>query len=351
MKPSKSFALMCAAALAGLPACSAAPPDETPTPEQGGVPRVRHKVLVVHSYDSQYEWVKGLQRGIDQVAFENPDMHFETYFMDTKRKDSKEWMKKAGEIAMEIVQEWQPEVVLTSDDNAQEFFAKKLIGHPKIKVVFCGVNAEPEDYNFPAANVTGILQRPPFVESLARLTEVAPKAKRLAVVMDSSTTADGALKFFKSVDKKHRVVEWAQPETRKEWEKTIKRLNKHVDAVGFYSYQTVKDEDGKPVDPRELMRWTIEHLEIPTFSPKTNAIDDGALVGVAESAFENGAKAARWSAEIARGKPVSDFPITAAVKGQSMINLETVQSLELEVSPKTLQSFDVRVGAADLEAK
>lgn len=335
-------------ALTSLSACSSPEPQATP---EEAMPRVRHKVLVVHSYHSQYEWVKGLQRGIDQVASENPDMQFETYFMDTKRKDSKEWMKEAGQIALEIVDEWQPEVVLTSDDNAQEYFAMKLIDHPTIKVVFCGVNAEAEDYHFPAANVTGILQRPPFAESLARLTEVAPKAKRLAVIMDDSTTADGAIKYFKSVDKAHRVVEWAQPKTRKEWEATILRFNEQMDAVGFYSYQTVKDENGKVVEPRELLQWTIAHLQIPTFSPKTNAIDDGALVGVAESAFENGAKAARWSAEIARGKPVRDFPVTAAVRGQSMINLETAQSLRIALENRTVKSFDVRVGNSEGEGK
>src|SRR4030042_6198543 len=117
--------------------------------------------------------------------------------MDTKRKTNVEWKREAGQSAKQVVAEWRPDVVIAADDNAQEFFAKDFAGQATPQVVFCGVNAKPEEYGYPASNITGVLERPHFDASLELLRKARPDAKRIAIVSEDSETSSGALKFLR----------------------------------------------------------------------------------------------------------------------------------------------------------
>lgn len=44
------------------------------------------------------------------------------------------------------------------DDNACELVGKKYI-NKTLPLVFCGMNGEPENYGFPAENITGVVER------------------------------------------------------------------------------------------------------------------------------------------------------------------------------------------------
>ena len=70
-----------------------------------------------------------------------------------------------GKEALTLVKEWRPDAVITSDDNAQEYFATKL-RNTSTPVIFCGVNADPSKYGFPARNVSGIIERSSLHRSL-----------------------------------------------------------------------------------------------------------------------------------------------------------------------------------------
>lgn len=323
-------------------ACQA-PSAPEPTPVASAPAKDKARILIVHSYSSDFEWTAGIQRGIERALSGADDIEWEVYFMDTKRRSSPEERKAAGELALAITEEWKPDVVLTTDDNAQGDFAKHLAGRQDVSVVFCGVNAEAEAYGFPASNVTGILQRPPVDRSVALLDEHVPGRRRLAMLADASPTADGAIAWIKKQSSAGRFKAWEQPKTFRAWKKAVRRLNKKADAVGFYTYHTVKDDEGKPVPASEVIAWTMDNLKIPSFSLLTFAIDDGALIGYVESAYENGLKSGKWALDLARGKSIEDMPMTAAVKGQTMINLGTAAKFGIEVPAAALEGFDVKV--------
>jgi basic membrane lipoprotein Med (substrate-binding protein (PBP1-ABC) superfamily) len=114
------------------------------------------KVLVVRSYHADYDWCAGIGSAIAETL-SAADIEYKTFYMDTKRKSTNDWKVESGQLADQELKAYQADVVITVDDNAQEFFAKAHAGDPNVSVVFCGVNADIEKYDFPAANVTGIL--------------------------------------------------------------------------------------------------------------------------------------------------------------------------------------------------
>ena len=60
----------------------------------------------------------------------------------------------------QAIDRWQPDVVIAVDDDAQEFVTRHYVNHPRIRIVFAGVNGGIEPYGFVgAANVAGIFER------------------------------------------------------------------------------------------------------------------------------------------------------------------------------------------------
>lgn len=307
------------------------------------------RILVVHSYHARFEWTSGIQRGIERALSQVPNLEIGVFYMDTKRKPSMKHKEWAGQLALDMTEEWKPDVVITSDDNAQVHYAKHLVGKENVKIIFCGVNAHPGTYNFPASNVTGILERTKFDESLDFLSKLYPRAHRIALIGDASPTSDAGLKLSMDSKNASRVILVKQPRTFKEWKRVVKRINRTADALVMYTYHTLINEAGNSEDPKKVLSWTVDNSDIPTVSLFSFGIDDGALLGYVNSSYETGLKAGQWALGLLEGKSISDYHITSEVKGQTMLNLETARRLNLEVSSEFLKNVDVRIEGASTD--
>ncbi|MFH1420201.1 MAG: ABC transporter substrate binding protein [Planctomycetota bacterium] len=322
------------------------PPESAPREQALVQEEDSGNVLLVHSYHREYEWVAGISRGV-QRALENTDVELETYYMDTKRRTEAAWKQESGQSALKTVETWQPDVVIAVDDNAQQYFARHLIGKNKPKVVFCGVNAEAADYGYPAANATGILERPHYRETLALLSKIKPDVRRIAVITDNSPTSAGALKYMRAQEIALDVVAWETPGTFKEWQQQIQAAQDRADAIVTYMYHTVAQEDTKQsMTPSEVMAWSVANSRIPLVGMFSFAVDDGMLCGAVESAVEHGVEAGRITQQILAGVPPSEIPIVTATQGQTMLNLDTARKLGIVVPPSVIESVDIVIGEA-----
>ena len=291
------------------------------------------KVLLVHSYHKGYAWVDAITAGV-QEGLEGSEAQLEIFYMDTKQKTSEEWKKEAGQMAKERVDIFKPDVVITSDDNAQEYFARDYAGKDSPQFVFCGVNAEASKYGFPASNVTGILERPYFIESLNLLKAADKGVKTISVISDDSPTSSAIYDYIKGLESKSpvKIVSFDQPSTFDQWQALITEYQDSVDAIAIVLYHTVKETiDGDSMEPKEVMAWTRANNEKPTVSVVDFAVEDGVLCGVVESGEEHGLEAALISKQILEGKKASDFPIKTARRGSVMFNMKTAEKLGIKI--------------------
>jgi len=302
------------------------------------------KVLLVHSYHTGYPWVDAITRGV-RMALSGSNIDLEIYYMDTKRNTSEEWKVESGNNAMQVVRDWEPDVIIAADDNAQKYFAVNYIGMEKPQIVFCGVNAEPEAYGYPASNVTGILERPHFNESLDLLNEIMPGVENIAIISDDSPTSQGALSYMRAEDTELNVVSTATPSTFQDWQDEVRRVQDLADAIAIYMYHTVKPADGmESMDPKEVMVWTVENSNIPIVGFFVFAVDDGALCGFLESGAEQGMRAGEITLQIIGGMAPGDMPVVTALEGQSMLNVATATRLGLNVPDAMVDSIDIVLG-------
>lgn len=307
----------------------------------------KNKILVVHSYHPEYEWVSTVSRGIKRIFENEENIRLETVYMDTKRKTSQEWKQQVGERVQKVIANWQPDVLITVDDNAQEYVGKYYAGKERPYVVFCGVNRSAERYGYPASNVTGVLERPNFKATIDFLQEIMPEVKKIAVISDHSPTSQGAIKYIKekAPEVKVKIIAYDLPVTFKEWKACINSYQDKAQAILLYTCHTIKQaQQEDSLASETVMSWTAEHSQIPLVSLLTFIVDNGALCGVLESGLEQGYQAAKMARELLKGKDIKALPIKTPKKGLIMFNNKSARRWNVEIQDEIKEKIDILVG-------
>ncbi len=308
-----------------------------PTAVSGaGAPK---KVLLLQSYHKEYPWVAAITKGVKK-AFEGADCEIAVHYMDTQRNSSHEFKLAAGRLACEKIDSWMPDVVIACDDNSQIFVTRKYAGKRPF-FVFCGVNSDPGDYGFPASNVTGVLESPHYVESIAFLKEICGNVKRMTVISDRTPTSVGALEFMRRQSVAVTVERYYLSEYIEVWQELVREANKTDSALAVYLYHTVMDADQvESIPPARVMSLTKEICKIPTVGFFEFAIEDGILCGVVESGEEHGYQAGLMARELLDGKDIRTMPIKTALKGRRMLNMSAARALRIDVPSHVLKTVD-----------
>ncbi len=285
------------------------------------------RVLVVHSYHEQFTWAMEINKTIT-AEFEGEDVELKVFFMDTKRNPAEQSKQQAGRQAGDLVRKFKPKVVITVDDNAQTYFAMSFVDNSPVQFVFCGVNAGPEKYGYPASNVTGILERTYPAQSLKVLKTLMPAVQGVAVVTDDSATSEimrpRITERLATLKSEISLIRFAMPKTFNVWKEEILNLerNPKVDVLLIPLYHTVRDDgDMTSLIPKEVIQWTLANVRIPVIGTGIHMIEDGGLLAVTVDPREHGRVASQMAKAILAGKTAADIPMRTNKDGFVMVNL------------------------------
>jgi len=292
------------------------------------------KVLLLHSYHAEYPWVASITKGV-RDALEGENVVLQIFYMDTKRKTSQDWKVQSGKLAKDMIEKWKPDVVIAADDNAQIFVTQKYAGN-KPYFVFCGVNGEPSDYGLPASNVTGVIERPHFKESVEYLQKIIPNIRKIAVISDDGPTSIGALEFMNNQNLAVKILDYHLIGDFNTWQKRVTEYNIDADALCIYMYHTVREKGNTlSMSPKEVMNWTQANCTIPTIGFFDFSIEDGMFCGVVESGEEHGYEAAKMAVSLLKGVSIESLPVKTAEQGIPMVNLDIAKGLNI-IIPKDI---------------
>jgi ABC-type uncharacterized transport system substrate-binding protein len=308
----------------------------TTTPHQHAAGK---RVLLVHSYHPGYPWVDTVTRGVQEVA-DNHRIRLQIEYMDTKRHTDEQFKIESGNRMKAKVAEYRPDLVVAVDDDAQQFFAKSYVSR-SLPVVFTGVDADPSKYGYPAANVTGVIERPHFKESLA-LARQLRSFKRIAVMSCRDSTSIAALGFMKQEQLDVEVAEWLLVDDFDQWKGAVERLNAEVEAIVIRSYQAVKKPGSATnVDPKEVVAWTSTNARVPTIAFHDFEIMEGLLVGVVKSGEAYGRQTMDCAVQILLGASPRDIPVSRAKLGTKMVNRDTAGRLGITLPSEVLTGVNL----------
>jgi len=290
------------------------------------------KVLFVNSYHEGYEWSDGVETGF-QKALEGTGVDLKFVRMDTKNNPGDEFGQNAGVQANAEIETFRPDVVIAVDDNAQKYLIVPYLRDKELPVVFAGVNWDASIYQYPAKNVTGMVEVELPAQLVDHLKNFA-KGERLGyLTVDSETERKVAQiyndRFFEGQMKEYWV------DTIDEFEDQFLKAQDEVDIL-FIGNNAGIDR----WDQAEVEAFILENTSIPT-----GTINDWmapyVLVALAKSAEEQGEWSAQAALRILDGTPVSEIPVTENKKGELILNLNIAEKLDVVFSPSLLRNAEV----------
>jgi ABC-type uncharacterized transport system substrate-binding protein len=301
------------------------------------------RILHVMSYHSPWRWTDGqfdgFKAGLGDVAAE-----FLVFQLDTKRWSSAEQKAERGKAARSLVDEWKPDLIYASDDDAQDLVTRHYLDTP-IKLVFSGVNKSPGHYGFDRArNVTGVIEHEHFAESVRLLKSIVPSIKRLVVVLDDAAMWEPVVARMKAAPLPEGVsiVGWETIKTYADYKARIAAYPRIADGIALVGIFNFKDSAGKNVPYQEVLRWTAENSTLPDLGFWIDRVHFGTLAAVTVSEREQGLAAGKLARAILRdGKAPHALPMLPTSKGLPVISLARAKKLGITVRSEQLLSAEV----------
>lgn len=301
------------------------------------------RILHVMSYHSPWRWTDGQFDGFKAGLGDVP-AEYRVFQLDTKRWSSSEQKAERGKLARDLVEAWKPDLIYTSDDDAQDLVTKHYLNTP-IKNVFSGVNKSPEHYGFDKANnITGVIEHEHFAESVRLLKNIVPSLKRLVVVLDDDAMWQPVVARMKAaaLPAGVSIVGWETIKTYADYKARVAAYPNVADGIALIGIFNFKDAAGKNVPYQEVLRWTAENSTLPDLGFWIDRVHYGTLVAVTVSEREQGLAAGKLARTIlSDGKSPSTLPMLPTSKGLPVISLARAQKLGITVRSEQLLSAEV----------
>jgi ABC-type uncharacterized transport system substrate-binding protein len=302
-----------------------------------------YRILHVMSYHSPWRWTDGQLDGFRTGLGDLP-ADIRVFQLDTKRQSDAVRKAQRGKEARALIDAWKPDLVYTTDDDAQDLVTRHYL-NTRLPLVFSGVNKAPSVYGFDkAANVSGVIEHEHFAESVRLLKSLVPSLHRLVVVLDNAEMWAPVVARMKAdtLPDGVSVVAWETPRTFSEFKARMAAYPAIADGVALIGIFSFKDESGRNVPYQDVLRWTAENSTLPDLGFWVDRVHHGTLVAVTVSEREQGLAAGRIAREILRdGRTPSTLPIRPTTKGLPVISLARAKKLGLRVRSEQLLASEV----------
>lgn len=297
------------------------------------------KILYIASYHvDKGEWTAGIKAGIDSVINRRSDIILKTHNMDTRLTKSEEKKKQAALAAKKEIETWQPDIVITSDDNAAKYLLEPYFKNSNLPFVFCGLNWDATIYGLPYKNTTGMVEVQLIQEIIDHLAPYS-QGKRIGALRGDTLTNKKEQKHFEDQLGVSMVSRYVN--NLSEWKTSYLELQQEVDMLVFGSLRAL-DTQNVPMDT--IAQFVLENTRVPTaaFDEFMQSI---ALVTLSTIPEEQGQWAAEQALNILAGVSPSEIPIVQNKKAKRILNMKIARLLGITFPLDVLQSSHLVSGA------
>jgi TRAP-type transport system periplasmic protein len=262
-----------------------------------------HKVLYINSYHQGYAPSDEMMLGIEE-GLKGKGVALETYFMDTKRNGSPEHAQKVVRELLLKIGEFQPDLLLVSDDNAVKELVVPHFREGPLPVLFCGVNWSAEEYGLPTPHVSGMLEVLPLPELMDTLLAYYPGARKLTILSENTLSEEknklllDTLFRSRGLQPDYRLVN-----TFAEWKEAFKQANQTADLIYLPTNGAIKGWNDQ-----EAVAFIEAHLARPVVSCDAFMMQFSVL-GFTKRAREQGDWTAARALEVLQGREVAGIPL------------------------------------------
>lgn len=283
----------------------------------------KHKILYVDSYHAEYPWSAGITSSIKKVLATRADIDLKITHMDTKRNISENFKKEAALKVKKLIEEWHPDIVIASDDNASKYLVAPYYKNSDLPFVFCGINGSAKPYGFPTRNITGMIEVALVQEGVAALRNLTPKNRRIGYIAADVTSTHQILDYGRTVvdipaERVHLV------KTLKQWEAAYLQLQTTADILLVGPRHGIPDWNEE-----EVVAFIADNSRIPSVS-FYNYMYQYSLLSFSTLAEEQGDYAAKTALAILDGENPANIPIVRNHKAKILLNMKLAKKMGIK---------------------
>jgi len=291
-------------------------------PYHAGAQGSPKEVLVLHSYQNDYEWTRLINQGINEELEEARDLscQVKSEFLDAKRAwDEGRAEAFAGYLSRRY-SGFPPDLVLVSDNDAFEFMLEHGDGiFGPVPWIFIGVN------DFSATSiarvrnrVTGVVERIDYESTLRLILELFPETREVKVLSDRTTTGPKTLhELLMTAESMHFPLPITSfPDVP--FREVLRTAVGLPDTTAVFLLAYARDGAGEVLSARDVASRVGAAASGPVFAIWDFFLGHGIVGGALTSGLDQGREAGRMALRILGGEspgaiPVSDVPATPVV--------------------------------------
>ncbi len=291
-------------------------------------PAMAAKCLYVSSYHQGYAWSDGVERGLRKALEGHCEIR--QFDMDTKRNKGEANARQAAQDALEIISDWQPDVLITSDDNAARYLVMPNFRETKLPVVFCGVNWTADEYGFPYSNVTGIVEVAPVKPMLTEAIKSMGGSRQAWYIGAATPTEEkNARRFRQAASEAGLDITVRLAETVDDWLRAYSDAQQNAGLLIVGSSSGIPD--WKPADITSAISVKTKILSVTNHE----WMMPYAILGYTKIPEEHGEWAGYAAVNILKGANPADIPIVTNRKWDLWLNTGLLEVSGIEL-PRTL---------------
>jgi len=267
-----------------------------------GVAQADSKCLHIMSYHKGYEWNDGIEEGVERTLSGKCELR--KFYMDSKRNTSPDYIQKMALKGRALIEQYKPDVVIVSDDNASRYLVKPYYKNAQLPFVFNGINWTAEEYGYPYKNVTGMVEVVPIRTMLQIARRNLESVRKVVFLSADVLTEHKDFKHYQRIYIREGIdVEAIFVKTMDEWERAFSSAQS-ADLVILGNNAGINDwvrtrAERHVYSEGKAMTLTTYKWMMPY-----------SAVGVSKLASEQGEWAAEVALNILKGIDVSQIPIT-----------------------------------------
>jgi ABC-type uncharacterized transport system substrate-binding protein len=300
--------------------------------EKKKISYVGKKILVVQSYHPELKGVIEKNDGIEGIL-DKVDIEYRIIYMDTKRNTDEKFKEDASLKIKKIIEQYEPDVVITFDDNAFKYLIIPHYKNSKLPVVFAGIDWDVSEYGAPFTNTTGIISVT-LVTQLVDYLQKYAKGNRISWLGYDTFTARKQTKAYKEILGLNMSTHYVK--NFQEWKITFLKLQTEADMI-VHSGILPGMEDW---DENKAKTFVLKNIKVPV-GTVNKLIMCCAVFGLTKVGSEQGEWAAKTALEIVSGKKPSNIPLTRNKKGNIILNLDIAEKLDITFEAKILKNAQI----------
>ncbi|WP_072680223.1 ABC transporter substrate-binding protein [Arcobacter sp. LA11] len=286
------------------------------------------KCVYINSYHDGFVWSDTIAKEIKYILKDSCDVI--QFNMDTKRKKDEASIKSSALQAKKLIDKTNPDVVITSDDNAAKYLIKPYYKDSSIPFVFTGVNWTADKYGFPYSNVTGMIEIIP-IRALYEMAVDLSIGRKATFIGDNTITDKKDLSYFIKYSKKYGIdLSYNLVDDINEWKNSYLEAQLNSDFIILGHNSAIKNWNDKKV--KDFLLKNSKKLVLATYE----WMMPFSMIGLIIKAEEQGQWAANTAKGILNGYAIKNISITTNKTWNNFINLKLVDSAKIKLPRKIL---------------